>query len=322
MEHCDRKGLAMNRTTPHLPAVAALLVMSCGLLRAQSIEGQLAGYRAAVVEFMWERRPESQDRLGEACGLLSRRLKTDPDARDAVATEIHDCARRTYPAQDSPTTPRKPSKTEVEDFVYAFNLVQLLSGASLESFLNLAKDALADPEASERYKKMLFEEVLAKRFPISVTQPEKLPVYDKSVLELGLQFVDPSDRLRFTFGDTFLFKSFVIHLIGYRQPPLWVPPIDRERGLQIAWRFIRSRRHSFPENVTFLSQIIETAPAIRAYYIEQLKAYIKEPHTTPRTRLDYARRLVSLGEMTEEELEHLQHKIERDKARKKPLEKP
>lgn len=309
----------MNRITLCLIVIAFLFTACSEPLNTRLIQNHLSAYRGAIAGYVRDRQPQCAERMAGLKGALIVQAEADARVRAMIMAEIREYSRKQYPEHSEPNRPRRRSETETVDYVYFQLLADLLREASLESFLRVTEDVLADPNASEMHKKLLFDKVFSNRFTLKVTQPQKLAAYDREVLALGMQFIDPSDGLRFTFGDRFLFERFVIHLLGYRDPPLSLPPIDRETGLELAWRYINNDTNPYLGKIGFMGRIEWADPAIRAEYVRTLRAHVNDSRVRPKRRIEYASKLVELGEMTGDELKELEQTIEDDEGQKRRL---
>ncbi|MBP7052243.1 MAG: hypothetical protein KBE65_14620 [Phycisphaerae bacterium] len=288
----------MRKTT----VIISLVMLVCpGRLSAQSVEESLDRMRGLLPQLLVAGQTDATRQYAETLADIIEQARSNPAAKGAVAGKFRELARKEMPAVNER---QKLSPAQTEDFVYAMQLVDILVRVDPQAFLSLSEDLLADAKVSSLYKNSIFSRVLSKRAAISVADPNALRAYDKGVLSLGMRFIDEADGARFTFGDRGDFRNFVHHLIGYEASRFPLPPIDREKGLQFARAYV-AKKQLFVENEWYMGQIARFDPQVRQEYVRALKEHVDNPERPKWVRIEYAEKLVGLGELDRKRLDDL-----------------
>jgi hypothetical protein len=277
------------------------MLVCAGRLSAQSVEESLDRMRAVLPQLRVAGQMDAARQYAEALTHIVEQARSSPAAKGRIASELRELARKDIPAMDKG---QKLSPAQTEEFVYAMQLTDILVRVDPRAFPRLSEDLLADARVSALYKNNIFSTVLSKRAAIHVADPNALRDYDKGVLSLGMRFVDEADGARFTFGDRSDFMNFVHHLIGYEASGVSFPPIDREQGLQFARKYVANKQF-FVEKEWYMGQIARYDPQVRQEYVRALKEHMDDPERSKWLRVQYAKKLVDLGELERKRLDEL-----------------
>ena len=259
---------------------------------------------------------------------LKNQAKKDEDIKQHLIDQIMLYSQKQY-TEDTEQNKQESDNDKDGDRLYTIYLIDILSDIDNEAFLEVAKNILTNNVTPNVLKNIMIDRVFSEqRINLFITNPEKLREYDKQIMSIGKEIIDPNQD-GFTFGNKSDFLSFIRILTGINMPANFkIPPLDREYGIKLAQNIIQNEKLQLVDKVPYMEVVSKYDSSTKQLYIETLKQYVEDKNAAISLRVYYAKKLLSLGEIDkskvnglEQELEKYQKGIKIENGKKMPLEK-